>query len=89
MLDNGIAYLRLASSAPIDRTGGTPWRACWPQTHVACAGLPRQSWRLSAHGGGHRQRIRPEGPIVIERFKDGNEEIYEASRKGRASTSRW
>lgn len=86
MLDDGIAYLRLGEfSAPAAR-----------QVQEALDSLLSQDAKglvldLRGNPGGFLRtavditsQFVGEGPIVVERFKDGSEEVFEASRGGKA-----
>ena len=86
ILDNGLAYLRLGEfSAPsteqvriaLDEMLATNPRGLILDLRGNPGGFLRTAVDISSE-------FVPDGPILIERFKDGNEEIYEASGKGRA-----
>lgn len=88
ILDNGLAYLRLGEfSAPstdqvriaLDEMLATNPRGLILDLRGNPGGFLRTSVDISSE-------FVPDGAILIERFKDGNEEIYEASGKGRALT---
>ena len=87
-LDNGLAYLRLGEfSAPFMIRYVLLWMRCSPQIRAASTWRPtRQPRRLSSTSVDISSEFVLDGAILIERFKDGNEEIYEASGKGRALT---
>lgn len=86
MLDNGVAYLRLGEfSAPASE-----------QMRKALVSLQEQDpvglvLDLRGNPGGFlstavdiTSEFIDEGPVVIERFKDGSEEVFEARRGGSA-----
>ena len=88
ILDNGLAYLRLGEfSAPateqvriaLDEMLATNPRGLIVDLRGNPGGFLRTAVDISSE-------FVPEGAILIERFKDGNEEVYESSGKGRALT---
>ena len=88
ILDNGLAYLRLGEfSAPstdqvriaLDEMLATNPRGLILDLRGNPGGFLRTAVDISSE-------FVPDGSILIERFKDGKEEIYEASGEGRALT---
>lgn len=88
ILDNGLAYLRLGefSALATDQV-----RAALDE--MLATNPPGLILDLRGNPGGFLRtavdissEFIPEGPILIERFKDGNEEVYDSSGKGHALT---
>jgi carboxyl-terminal processing protease len=86
MLDNGVAYLRLGEfSAPASEQVREALESLQEQNPVGLVldlrgnpgGFLRSAVEITSE-------FIDEGPVVIERFKDGREEVFEAERGGSA-----
>lgn len=86
MLDNGVAYLRLGEfSAPASEQVREALESLQEQNPVGLVldlrgnpgGFLRSAVEITSE-------FIDEGPVVVERFKDGREEVFEAEKGGRA-----